>query len=72
VTDADALLMAARDRDPVASDTLRNEPELALCIAVQDAVPPPGVRGISRLSSPETGAIASVKAEPWPATGDLW
>jgi hypothetical protein len=72
VTDPEILLAAARERDPALLEQLHDEPELALSLAIQEAVSPPDVRRISGLTRADATACASVKAEPWPSTGDPW
>ena len=72
VTDRERLLQALHERDPRVAGLLPAEPELALSMAVQDAVPPPDLTGLPGLARADgEGTFSSVKAEPWPGGDPL-
>lgn len=73
VTDAEELLKAWQKRDPRTADRLSDEPELALTLAVQDAVAPPDLSTVTGLTLKRGDKVfASVKAEPWAEGSDPW
>jgi hypothetical protein len=73
VTDADELLRVWRDRDSRTAERLSGEPEMALTLAVQDAVPPPDLSALAGLAPYRGGGhLASVKAEPWREGFSSW